>query len=199
LGLLLAVQGFRVTLLDIRAGHIAYARQRYTSGDVCFHVGRLEEQTFLEPFDLVVLSEVIEHVRSPALLLSEIRHRLRPRGALLITTPNADYLFARQPSFGRAAQAVIDGAEEDSADGDSHRYLFTDSELATVARASGFRVDQAAFFCSFWIEGNLKTRFFYKFPGASRMLQLGIPDVVGRGHAARRLCAGQFLLVRRDS
>ena len=40
-----------------------------------------------DAFDAVVCSDVIEHVREPAAMLREIRRVLRPRGALVLTTP----------------------------------------------------------------------------------------------------------------
>lgn len=42
-----------------------------------------------EPFDLVVASEVIEHVPTPGLLLTHIRSWISPVATLLLTTPNA--------------------------------------------------------------------------------------------------------------
>jgi 2-polyprenyl-3-methyl-5-hydroxy-6-metoxy-1,4-benzoquinol methylase len=42
-----------------------------------------------EPYDLVVMAEVIEHVpRPPHLVFADLRSCLRPGGALLVTTPN---------------------------------------------------------------------------------------------------------------
>lgn len=39
-------------------------------------------------FDLVLMSEVVEHVADLRLVLSEVRRVLRPGGALVLTTPN---------------------------------------------------------------------------------------------------------------
>lgn len=65
--------------------------------------GRLPENTLLAqiggdnglPFgdssvDLVLVTEVIEHLREPERLLAEIRRVLRPDGRLILTTPNSD-------------------------------------------------------------------------------------------------------------
>lgn len=46
-------------------------------------------------FDLVYLSEVIEHVPEPVQLLEQLRHFLTPMGALYVTTPNAESFNAR--------------------------------------------------------------------------------------------------------
>lgn len=39
-------------------------------------------------FDLVLMSEVVEHVADLRLVLAEVRRALRPGGALVLTTPN---------------------------------------------------------------------------------------------------------------
>lgn len=39
-------------------------------------------------FDLVIASEVIEHILKPEILLAEVRRVLRPRGTVVLTTPN---------------------------------------------------------------------------------------------------------------
>jgi 2-polyprenyl-3-methyl-5-hydroxy-6-metoxy-1,4-benzoquinol methylase len=49
-----------------------------------------------QSFDVVVLTEVLEHLRDyPAQSLAEARRILRPRGILVLTTPNAAYLRNR--------------------------------------------------------------------------------------------------------
>jgi SAM-dependent methyltransferase len=46
-------------------------------------------------FDLIMLSHVIEHIYAPADFLKEILAVLKPGGALVVVTPNADSLIAR--------------------------------------------------------------------------------------------------------
>jgi 2-polyprenyl-3-methyl-5-hydroxy-6-metoxy-1,4-benzoquinol methylase len=163
LGLSLAEAGYRVTLLDIRRESIEYARARYERGDVTFFVGPLSAD--LPPandYDLALCTEVLEHVSAPGKLIGLLRDKLRPGGSLLVTTPNADYVLNRLPSYGTAAQNAIDGAEPDSMDGDAHRYLYTRAELVALVRGAGFSIERVGFFSPFWLEGHLKTRHLHR-------------------------------------
>jgi 2-polyprenyl-3-methyl-5-hydroxy-6-metoxy-1,4-benzoquinol methylase len=197
LGLMLAERGLSVTLLDIREQNIEYARARHQKGDVRFEVG------FLGPtsppsndYDVVICTEVLEHVPRPAEFLMQLREKGRPGGALCLTTPNASYLLARHPSYGDAAQAVIDESEPNSLDGDSHRYLFTKEELMALARGIGLRVERHGFFLPAWLEGHLKTRYLHRLLYAARgevvRLSPELPERLGR-----YLCSSQFLVARR--
>jgi len=196
LGLLLASRGYHVTLLDIRPGHIAYAKERYGGSNVVFRVGRLEESLSSETFDCIFLCEVIEHIRAPADLLHAIRRRLKDAATLVVTTPNADFALGREPSYGHAFQSVVDEMDDASADGSDHRFAYSQAELVSVVRASGFRVDETGFFVPFWLSGHLKTRYLYRLLGTHLTLRVGVPDFIGNSYLHRRLCSSQFLVAR---
>lgn len=48
-----------------------------------------------ETFDVVVCSEVIEHLENPWHALKEFHHVLKPKGILVISTPNISFWFSR--------------------------------------------------------------------------------------------------------
>jgi 2-polyprenyl-3-methyl-5-hydroxy-6-metoxy-1,4-benzoquinol methylase len=196
LGLMLAERGLSVDLLDVRATSIEYARARHEHGQVTFHVGFVgDDCPPAKDFDLVICTEVIEHVPAPADLLQALKGKIKRGGALLLTTPNADYVFARLPSFGGADQTVIDWAEPNSSDGDAHRYLYTREELVALVRGVGFKLEAHRFFLPAWLEGHLKTRYLHRLAFATRKkvsrLPATVPDRLGR-----RLCSSQYLVAR---
>jgi 2-polyprenyl-3-methyl-5-hydroxy-6-metoxy-1,4-benzoquinol methylase len=200
LGLTLAERGFRVSLLDVRPGNIDYARARHERGEVDFHAGLLGPETPASgDYDVVVCTEVLEHVPEPSRLLSELAAKLRPGGALCLTTPNADYLLSALPTYGRAEQQVIDTTEANSLDGDAHRFLYTREELIALARGVGLRIEAHGFFLPVWLEGHAKTRYIhrmlYRLRGDIVRLPAMLPGV--SGYLSRRLCSSQWLVARR--
>jgi 2-polyprenyl-3-methyl-5-hydroxy-6-metoxy-1,4-benzoquinol methylase len=200
LGLTLAERGFRVSLLDVRPGNIEYARARHERGEVDFYAGLLgEEMPPRADYDVVVCTEVLEHVPEPSQLLRELARKARPNGAVCLTTPNADYLLSALPSFGQAAQHVIDNAEANSLDGDAHRFLYSREELIALARGVGLKIERHGFFVPLWMEGHAKTRHLHRLLYRLRGDIVRIPAGLG-GTAkgwARRLCSSQWLVARR--
>lgn len=49
----------------------------------------------IDPFDIITLSQVIEHIHEPMELLSSVHEMLKPNGILYIDTPNIQSLGAR--------------------------------------------------------------------------------------------------------
>jgi 2-polyprenyl-3-methyl-5-hydroxy-6-metoxy-1,4-benzoquinol methylase len=199
LGLQLAEEGYRVTLLDIRPAHIDYAKARHEHGDVEFLVGEVGPE--LPPdgaFDVVICTEVLEHVPAPARLLETLKAKLTDGGAVLLTTPNGQYALSRLPTFATASQSVIDDSEANSRDGDSHRYLFTRGELTAIVRSSGLRVERAGFFLPFWVEGHLKTRYLHRlhFSLFHKALTMSANPAWMSSLAQSRLYASQYLVAR---
>ena len=102
----LAKAGFRVTAVDLGLASDAWAGAEEGRMDSLFAAQginsvrwNLEEVPYPladESFDVVVMTEVYEHLREyPARSLVEVHRLLRPGGRLYFTTPNAAYLMNR--------------------------------------------------------------------------------------------------------
>ena len=93
---ILATAGYRVTATDLFPEQRAALWQRL---GVAVQFCNLDEQTLPYPdssFDVVVFSEVIEHLTaSPLHALREMARVLRPGGRLIVSTPNQHYLKSR--------------------------------------------------------------------------------------------------------
>ena len=89
----------------------------------------------LEPADLVVAGEVIEHLDAPGPFLRAMRVLTRPEGRLVLTTPNA----YRVLNF----LAPLSGAELVHPD---HTAWHSPQTLRTLLERSGWTVDEVAYY-----------------------------------------------------
>jgi len=86
--------GWRVTGIEYSPAACEKARQRLKHGEV--RCGELSSAGLAaEQFDLCVISDVLQHVRSPLGFLREIHRVLKPNGTLFIATPSMDSWSAR--------------------------------------------------------------------------------------------------------
>jgi SAM-dependent methyltransferase len=92
---LYAGNGFQVEGLELNESAAALARQR----GFRVHTAPLGQFRPQEPFDVVVLANVLEHAWDPVQMLAEVRPLLRPAGEVWISCPNAASLWRRV--FGR--------------------------------------------------------------------------------------------------
>ena len=91
--------------------------------------GLLDEVGDIGTFDLVLASEVVEHVAEPVPFLVQIRERLAPTGFVVLTTPAAEVLVRPIEREAEVVQAMSPG---------HHRFLASAQGLQTLLHRSGF-------------------------------------------------------------
>jgi SAM-dependent methyltransferase len=94
--------------------------------------------------DVVIMSELIEHLVDPDGAVAEVRRALRPGGSLLLSTPNLAAWYNRgllaagiQPVFSEVSLRAVFGRPGRVVAG--HLRLFTRRALTEFLTASGFR------------------------------------------------------------
>ncbi|MFN0277986.1 MAG: class I SAM-dependent methyltransferase [Pyrinomonadaceae bacterium] len=88
LGLPLARLGYRLTGIDTHESSIAKATElAHDLPNANFICGNVEEIK-AEPFDVVIISEVLEHVAEPEKLLRSSLNHLQKNGLVIVTVPN---------------------------------------------------------------------------------------------------------------
>lgn len=81
-------QGYSVLGLDVHAASIEYAQRVNTLGTVRFMVRDIEDIPTDRRFDVVLLSDILEHVPEPCKLLANADKVLKEDGIILISIPN---------------------------------------------------------------------------------------------------------------
>ncbi|MEI8000322.1 MAG: class I SAM-dependent methyltransferase [Actinomycetes bacterium] len=87
-------------------------------------------------FDVIFCSEVVEHLRHPQPVLAEIRDRLAPGGAAIITVPDAAVISPEQPRT-VAEPAISIGHHEFIPTLDGFRTLLSDAGLTAEVWSRG--------------------------------------------------------------
>ncbi len=107
-------------------------------GDEHIHCGELDTAPFAaESFDVIVMSDLLEHVRQPSVLLEKARRLLKPGGALTVMAPNVGGL-----SHKVLRQNWTDFKTE-------HLFYFTPATLSRALAQAGFKVADVGAFPKF--------------------------------------------------
>ena len=106
-------------------------------------VGDLETMELpFEPgsFDVVLLGDVIEHLRDPVGALARLRPLLRPGGRLVLSTPNVANWAMRLSLLGGRWRYTDRGILDRT-----HTHLFTRATLREALERAGYTVDRIDF------------------------------------------------------
>ncbi|MBD0373204.1 MAG: methyltransferase domain-containing protein [Pyrinomonadaceae bacterium] len=172
LALPLARRGFRVKGLDTDARSIEHAR-RMASGlrEAEFVCAPLEDLRAEELYEVVILSEVLEHLENPLILLEESTKHMTRGGIMIVTVPNGfgefeiDSWLFRKLRLQRLVDALAKNNHEALGSTDNmesgHVQFFTRRRLFSLFKACGlvpFR-EGAASFLAGPIVGHALARF----------------------------------------
>jgi 2-polyprenyl-3-methyl-5-hydroxy-6-metoxy-1,4-benzoquinol methylase len=127
----LAALGYRVTGVDASASGIQIARRAYPG--IEFVKALIDRDLNVGQFDLVISSDVIEHLYRPSDLLEATVSLLKPGGHVLLGTPYHGYL----KNFVLAATGKMDAHFAALHDG-GHIKFFSVSTLSQLLRSHGF-------------------------------------------------------------
>jgi SAM-dependent methyltransferase len=194
LALMLAERGHTVTAIDIRPQFLAYAKSRYTKGDIQFIAANALEDELPGEHDLIFANQVIEHLVYPRQFLSRLGLLLKPGGCLVTTTPNHDYIKNHLPNYTELGDPRGWEHLQFTADGDGHFFAYSAEELQTLFESVGFAQVRTRYFESPFISGHMKLRYLHGTAPAPALqaldrLMLALP-VVGRISAHQLLTTG---------
>ncbi len=141
--------------------------------DIPVFQGLVSDEAFAEErFDIILSSQVFEHLLDPRQTLAELKQHLRRPGLILIELPNQRAIRER----------LSRGATMD----DSHLFYFSAAALSRMLTDQGFRVVDVQ-------EGLRFYRFFEELPGSAA---LGAMSVASRALSAMQVKTGLSVLAR---
>lgn len=82
----LGKEGYNILGIDIDNKSVEYAKSYNIYSNVSFKCCRVEEVE--EKYDIIIASEIIEHIQDPVNFLKSLRDKLNDNGIIIITTPN---------------------------------------------------------------------------------------------------------------
>lgn len=154
--LALAERGYEVTWNDFRSDLADYVRAKHERGVVHYAPGNALELAFPQPFDAVLLGEVIEHVAHPDQFLRKVAEFVVPGGSIIMTTPNGGYVRNPLPRFSDCKNPEQFEALQFRPDADGHIFLLHDDEVASIAAAAGLELTDLKHYGNVLTSGHMK-------------------------------------------
>jgi 2-polyprenyl-6-hydroxyphenyl methylase/3-demethylubiquinone-9 3-methyltransferase len=157
--LTLAEMGYDVVWNDLRAELADYVRQKHERGKVEFIPGNVFDLPAerVGRFDVVLATEVIEHVAHPDRFLAKLAGFLKPDGAIVVTTPNGGYCRNRLPRFSDCPDPSAFEAVQFRPNSDGHIFLLHPDEIVSLAQKAGLTVERLILFNNPLTSGHVKT------------------------------------------
>jgi len=142
-------KGFEVSSPFVNYANRAARYKNLTN--ISFHNLDIEKDNFSEKFDIVVCSEVLEHLHEPKLAINKIYKTINNGGYLLLSTPNSKnlikypFLFLKEIVSKRDSKELgkfLTNREKEFklADLEQHLYVFSHGELTALLKEVGFSV-----------------------------------------------------------
>lgn len=157
MSLQLAELGYDVTWNDLRADLGDYIRLKHEHGAIRYQPGNLFDLEPSQLYDVVLLSEVIEHVAHPDEMLQKARTLLKLNGHVVLTTPNGEYFRNPLPRFSDCSDPSMFESEQFKPDADGHIFLLYVDEVRLLAQNADMRVKSLKLFTNPLTTGHLKT------------------------------------------
>lgn len=155
--LALAEAGYEVTWNDLRADLADYVRLKQERGVVHFAPGNAFDLGLGAAFDVVLITEVIEHVAHPDAFLRKAGGLVKPGGHVVMSTPNGRYFRNPLPRFSDFPDPSVFESRQFKPDADGHIFLLHPDELSRLATAAGLELREVRLYNNPLTGGCLRT------------------------------------------
>ena len=198
----LAARGISVTVNDLRADVLNATMMNFQNRD---RIKLLPGNLFdLNPdatgrFDLLIATEVVEHIAHTDNFLRHLARFLTPDGRILLTTPNGSYFRNRLPTHSAIGDFDALESKQFRPDADGHLFLITAAELTAIAHKAGLHPIEIDLMASPFITGHCSfsminyrqlARVCYWFEAQSRRLPFRLRE---------KICFSMSVILEQDS
>jgi SAM-dependent methyltransferase len=170
----LAERGYDVTWNDIRAELAEYVDLKRERGLIAYSPGNILDLEPTGDYDVVLATEVVEHVAHPDRFLTHLGLFLRPGGYLIVTTPNGAFVRNKLPRFSDHSDPAIFEGVQFQPNADGHIWLLYPDEIAPLAVRAGLLPRDLRLFTNPLTAGWMKTTPLL------RALPAGVVDALER-------------------
>lgn len=160
--LLLAERGYNVTWNDLRADLVDYISLKHEKGNIHYAPGNAFDLGFKNEFDVVLITEIIEHVAHPDEFLKKVSQLVKPGGYIVMTTPNGAYFLNKLPRFSDCPDPSIFEDEQFKPNSDGHIFLLHSDEIESLAQATKLDLIDLQLFTNPLTHGHIKTEHLLK-------------------------------------
>lgn len=154
--LTLAELGYEITWNDLRDELAQYVALKHESGIIHYAPGNAFELGLHEKFDVVLITEVTEHVAHSDDFLDKVSSLVKPGGHVIMTTPNGSYFRNKLPKFSECPDASQFESIQFQPDGNGHIFLLHIHEIAPLSQKSGLKIKELRLFTNPLTTGHLK-------------------------------------------
>lgn len=181
----LAELGYNVTWNDIREDLAEYVEMKKEFGKVEYKPGNAFEVKFDQLFDLVLATEIIEHVAHPDEFLASLAKLVKPGGHIVISTPLGSYFNNKLPKFTKFEDASVFEAKQFGPNEDDHIFLLHLDEIPVLAQRSGLQIMAVNYYANPLTCGHIKLSPLLKVLPKSVVMNLErftqkLPQNIGR-------------------
>ena len=152
----LAEMGYDVTWNDIRSELAEYTEMKREKGKISYVSGNAFEVIFPNLFDIVLATEIIEHVAHPDEFLFKLSELVKPGGHIVITTPLGSYFKNRLPKFSEFANPEVFESKQFAPNSDGHIFLLHLDEIPSIAKVAGLEVVDIKYYINPLTNGHIK-------------------------------------------
>lgn len=152
----LAELGYNVTWNDIREDLAEYVEMKRETGQITYRPGNSFDLKFDALFDVVLATEIIEHVAHPDEFLAKLALLAKPGGYVVISTPLGSYFKNDLPKFTEFADASVFEEKQFGPNSDDHIFLIHLDEIKMLADKAGLDVVDIKYYTNPLTTGHIK-------------------------------------------